>query len=64
MLGYTSGEDVSYPTFFQNIKIDTCFLAGADFCYPIMRLNFWRKWRKSAFAHSKSQAISKLLAVS
>ena len=20
--------------------------AGADFCYPIMRLNFWRKWRK------------------
>ena len=22
------------------------FKAGADFCYPIMRLNFWRKWRK------------------
>ena len=21
-------------------------MAGADFCYPIMRLNFWRKWRK------------------
>ena len=23
------------------------FKAGADFCYPIMRLNFWRKWRKA-----------------
>jgi len=24
----------------DNIKIGTCFLAGADFYYPIMRLNF------------------------
>ena len=27
-------------------KSAPAFEAGADFCYPIMRLNFWRKWRK------------------
>ena len=27
-------------------KSAPAFKAGADFCYPIMRLNFWRKWRK------------------
>lgn len=42
-------------------KSAPAFKAGADFCYPIMRLNFWRK---SAFAHSKNQAISRLCGVS
>lgn len=32
-------------------KIGTCFLAGADFCYPIMRLNFWRKFGVNPLLH-------------
>ena len=30
----------------KKVKSAPAFKAGADFCYPIMRLNFWRKWRK------------------
>ena len=33
--------------FSRAYKLGTCFEAGADFCYPIMRLNFWCKWRKA-----------------
>ena len=33
-------------TFSMNKNRHLLFKAGADFCYPIMRLNFWRKWRK------------------
>ena len=37
-----------FPSFFtarKGIKNrHLLFKAGADFCYPIMRLNFWRKF--------------------
>jgi len=27
-------------------KIGTRFSSGCRFCYPIVRFDFWRKWRK------------------
>ena len=50
--------------FFQNSwtqKIGTRFSASADFVYPIMRFDFWRKWHKSAFARSKNQGFMRFL---
>lgn len=36
------------------------FAADTEFYDPIMRLIFWRKWRRSTFSLSKDQAIMRL----
>ena len=41
-----NNTDGSLCCFQEHTKSAPAFKAGADFCYPIMRLNFWRKWRK------------------